>query len=162
MASHLPDPVSNPELFDGILGRRVGAFLIDMAIISVLVATISVIGGIAGFFTFGLAWMALLLVIPGVVILYYAVTLGSVRRATIGMGMMDLVLTPTGTTPLNGALAFIHAALFWLTIWISWPISLGIVLFTPRRQMIHDLIVGTLMVRRSPMVRHWQEQAVAA
>jgi uncharacterized RDD family membrane protein YckC len=29
-------------------------------------------------------------------------------------------------------------------------------LFTPRRQMIHDLIMGTLMVRRSPMMQHWR------
>ncbi len=161
MASHLPDPVTTPELFDGILGRRAAAFLIDMGIITILVSAVSLVCLIAGFFTFGLAWLALLVIVPGVILLYYALTLGSDRRATIGMSMMDLVLTPTRTAPLNGALAFIHAALFWLTVWISWPISLAIVLFTPRRQMIHDLIAGTLMVRRSPMVRHWRTQAMA-
>jgi hypothetical protein len=27
--------------------------------------------------------------------------------------------------------------------------------------MIHDLIMGTLMVRRSPMMRHWQRVNMA-
>jgi hypothetical protein len=26
---------------------------------------------------------------------------------------------------------------------------------TPRRQMVQDLVTGTLMLRRSPMTRHW-------
>jgi len=82
--------------------------------------------------------------------------LGSSRRATIGMQFMDIVLTPTRGQPLDGWMAILHAGLFWLTFWISWPVSLLFVLFTPRRQMIHDLVVGTLMVRRSPMTRHWQ------
>jgi uncharacterized RDD family membrane protein YckC len=47
---------------------------------------------------------------------------------------------------------------FWVTVWISLPISLLVALLTPRRQMIHDLIVGTLMVRRSPMERHWRSR----
>ena len=31
----------------------------------------------------------------------------------------------------------------------------AVALFTPRQQMVHDLVTGTLMLRRSPMVRHW-------
>jgi uncharacterized RDD family membrane protein YckC len=41
-------------------------------------------------------------------------------------------------------------------VWVAWPISLAFALFTPRRQMVQDLVTGTLMLRRSPMVRHWQ------
>ena len=29
--------------------------------------------------------------------------------------------------------------------------------FTPRREMVHDYLTSTLMVRRSPMVRHWRQ-----
>lgn len=154
--SYLPDPASAPELFDGVLTRRVIAYLIDLSIMGALVFAATIVGGILGFLTFGLAWAALVFVVPGVVVLYYAATLGSPRRATVGMQMMDIVLTPTRGQPLDGWMAILHAGLFWLTFWISWPISLLFVLFTPRRQMIHDLVVGTLMVRRSPMIRHWQ------
>jgi uncharacterized RDD family membrane protein YckC len=152
----LPDPSTAPELFEGLLTRRVAAWFIDVVVMSAMIVAFSIVGLIAGFLTFGLAWLALFVVIPATVVLYYGATLGSAKRATLGMQAMDLVLTPTRGQPLNGPMAFVHAAVFWITIWISWPISLLFALFTPRRQMIHDLIVGTLMVRRSPMERHWR------
>lgn len=152
----LPDPATAPELFDGVLSRRVFAFIIDLVILGAMVLAFSLVGLIAGFLTFGLAWAALVVVIPASIVVYYAATLGSPKRATIGMQMMDIVLTPTRGQPLDGWMAVIHAAIFWVTVWISWPLSLLIALFTRRRQMLHDLLVGGLMVRRSPMVRHWQ------
>jgi uncharacterized RDD family membrane protein YckC len=153
----LPDPASAPELFEGLLTRRVMAYCIDLLIMSAMIVAFSLVGLIAGFLTFGLAWLALIVVIPATIVLYYAATLGSAKRATLGMQAMDIVLTPTRGQPLDGPMAIIHAAVFWVTFWISWPISLLFALFTPRRQMIHDLVVGTLMVRRSPMVRHWRQ-----
>ena len=152
----LPDPQTAPELFEGVLTRRVSAFIIDLVVMGALILAFGFVGLIAGFLTFGLAWMALFLVVPATIALYYGATLGSPRRATMGMQMMDLVLTPTRGQPLDGWMALIHAGVFWLTAWISLPLSLLFALFTPRRQMIHDLVVGTLMVRRSPMVRHWR------
>ena len=155
---HLPDPSTAPELFDGLLTRRATAYIIDVILMSLLVLAISLAGAILGFFTFGLAWVSLVFAVPAAIILYYAATLGSPRRATVGMQMMDIVLTPTRGQPLDGWMAILHALVFWITIWISWPVTLLFALFTPRRQMIHDFIMGTLMVRRSPMMRHWQRQ----
>lgn len=159
MRPNLPDPASAPELFEGVLTRRVVAFFIDTAIMIVITTVVSIIGVIAGFFTLGLAWIALPVVISLVIVGYYAATLGSPSRATVGMAMMDLVLTPTRGAPLDGWKILIHPLVFWITVWLAWPISLIIALLTPRREMVHDLIAGTLMLRRSPMVRHWQGQA---
>jgi uncharacterized RDD family membrane protein YckC len=158
----LPDPTSSPELFEGLLTRRTFAFVIDLIAIGFLLLGFSLLGVIAGFFTFGLAWLGLLIVVPASVVFYYSVTLGSSARATLGMRAMDLVLTPARGQPLDGWMALFHAGLFWITAWISLPLSLLFVLFTPRRQMLHDLITGTLMVRRSPMVRHWRSQNLRA
>ncbi len=155
---YLPDPSTAPELFDGLLTRRATAYIIDVILMSFLVLGISLVGAILGLFTFGLAWVSLIFAVPAAIILYYAATLGSPRRATVGMQMMDIVLTPTRGQPLDGWMAILHALVFWITIWISWPVTLLFALFTPRRQMIHDFIMGTLMVRRSPMMRHWQRQ----
>ncbi len=152
----LPDPSTAPELFEGVLTRRVIAFFIDTLIMGAMIVAFALVGLIAGFLTFGLAWLALIFVIPATIVVYYGSTLGSSKRATLGMQAMDIVLTPTRGQPLDGWMAVIHAVLFWMTTWISWPISLLFALFTPRRQMVHDLIVGTLMVRRSPMERHWR------
>jgi uncharacterized RDD family membrane protein YckC len=156
--SALPDPSTAPELFEGVLTRRVFAFVIDLIVMGAMILSFALVGLVAGFVTFGLAWLALVFVVPATIVLYYGATLGSPRRATMGMQMMDIVLTPTRGQPLDGWMAFIHAGVFWITTWISWPISLLFALFTPRRQMIHDLVTGTLMVRRSPMVRHWRAQ----
>lgn len=154
----LPDPASAPALFEGVLTRRVIAFVIDTVVMTVLVALAAVILGIAGILTLGIAWLGYFILVPAVIVFYYATTLGSPSRATVGMRLNDIVLTPTRTKPLDGVRAFLHPLLFWLTIWAFWPL-LALALFTPRRQLLHDMIVGTLMVRRSPMERFWADEA---
>lgn len=156
----LPDPVTNPELFDGLLLRRAVAYVIDIALLGVMLVAISLVGLVLGLFTLGLGWLA----IPVAMVLgtfgYYAGTLGGPRRATVGMQAMDIVLTPARGRPLDGWAILIHPIVFWVTIWISWPFTVLFALFTPRQQLLHDLITGTLMVRRSPMERHWRNVRV--
>ena len=86
---------------------------------------------------------------------YYAATLSSPMRATIGMSIFDIVLVPARGYPLDGWKILIHPIVFWITVWVAWPISLFVALITPRQQMVQDLVTGTLMLRRSPMARHW-------
>lgn len=154
----LPDPESSPELFEDVLIRRVIAFVIDTLIMCALFAVAAVVLAIAGIVTLGIAWLGFFILGPVVIVFYYASTLGSPMRATIGMKMMDIVLTPTRTRPLDGVRAVLHPLVFWITIWVCWPL-LALAWFTPRRQLLHDLIVGTLMVRRSPMEQHWADEA---
>jgi uncharacterized RDD family membrane protein YckC len=160
--SHLPDPDTAPDLFDGVLQRRVIAYVIDFSFMVLIAILIAVTGLLAGFLTLGLGWLVIPIVMPLAIMGYYVVTLGSPRRATPGMAAMDLVLTPARGAPLDGWKILIHPLVFWATIWISWPISLAFALFTPRRQMVHDLIAGTLMLRRSPMERHWSRMRTGA
>ena len=161
MNDYLPDPETAPELFDGVLTRRALAFCIDFLILSVVVSVASVIGVIVGVFTLGLGFLAMPLILLFAVVLYYGATLGSYRRATIGMQMMDLVLTPTHGAPLDGWKAFAHPLIYWLTCWVLAPFIVLVAFFTPRRQLLHDLVLGTLMVRRSPMVAHWNRYEIA-
>ena len=156
MSDQLPDPSTAPELFEGVLPRRVFAWLIDCVVIGLVSAAALLFGAVLGVVTLGLGFLALPVIVPVAILGYYAVTLGSPMRATIGMQVTDIVLTPTRGRPLDGWQILIHPILFWVTIWVSWPLSLLFVLFTPRQQMLHDLIAGTLMSRRSPMERHWR------
>ena len=153
----LPTPDTAPELFDQLLTRRVAAFFIDLFILLIIVSGVIFLGFVAGVVSFGLAIPGLVFAIPLSVVFYYAATLGSEKRATYGMSAMDIVLTPVRGGPLDGWKAFAHPMVYWLTAWILPPFSMIVALFTPRRQMIHDYIMGTLMVRRSPMESHWQE-----
>ncbi len=151
----LPDPATAPELFDGVLMRRVFAYFIDLAILVVLGSIAAMACFVLGFLTFGVGWLLAPIAIVMAVFGYYSSTLGSPRRATIGMSLFDIVLTPTRGQPLDGWAILIHPIVFWITVWVAWPISLVFALFTPRQQMVQDLVTGTLMLRRSPMARHW-------
>lgn len=152
----LPDPDTAPELFEGVLTRRVLAYGVDLILIGAIAVFATIVAVLAGFLTFGIAWLGAPVIIALSIAGYYAVTLGSHARATVGMRLFDIVLTPARGAPLQGWQAFAHPLLFWLTWWFLTPFSILLALFTPRRQMLHDLVLGMLMVRRSPMVRHWQ------
>ena len=80
MSQTLPDPVTNPELFDSLLRRRVGAYIIDAAIIVGMAVGVSLVGVIAGFLTLGVGWLAIPFLVPFAVLAYYAATLGSPSR----------------------------------------------------------------------------------
>jgi uncharacterized RDD family membrane protein YckC len=154
MMTQLPNPQDNPELFEGILLRRMLAYIVDCVIICVFTVAVALVTVVVGVLTLGVALIALPFCFPIAVLLYYAATLGSERRSTIGMQFFDIVLTPTSGPPLDGWKVLIHPIVFWVTIWVFWPL-LFIGLFTQRRQLLHDMITGTLMLRRSPMERHW-------
>lgn len=151
MAIPLPDPETSPELFAGLLTRRVLAYLIDFTLIVCLTAVFALSGLVMGLLTLGLAWLGLPLVFPMALIVFYGLSLGGPWRATPGMSLMDITLMPATEWAMDGWKILLHPLLFWLTIWISWPVALALPFFTPRRQMIHDLLTGTLMVRRSPL-----------
>ena len=159
MSDHLPDPTATPELFDGLLGRRVLAWVVDTVIIFAISMAVLVAGLIVGVATLGLGLLTLPVVLPVAILAYYAATLGSPARATVGMRMFDLVLTPARGRPLDGWAILVHPLVFWLTIWVAW-VAILLPLFTPRRQMLHDLVTGTLMLRRSPMERFWRAGAM--
>jgi len=154
--AELPDPATAPDLFEGVLTRRVIAYFIDLAVIAAIVGGLAIVTLISGFLTMGITWVTAPVIFAFAIVIYYGATLGSPRRATIGMQTMDLVLTPTRGLPLDGWRAFFHPLVFWVTCWILPPFSYVVALFTPRRQMLHDLLLGTLMLRRSPMEQHWR------
>lgn len=155
--TELPNPTSNPELFEGILSRRVMAYIIDAIVIFAISGVIVLFSIVAGFLTFGLAWVIMPASVIFAILAYYSATLGSPARATMGMRFFDIILTPVSGTPLDGWKIILHPLIFWFTIWILFPLLLT-GLFTPRRQLIQDLITGTLMVRKSPMASHWARQ----
>ena len=85
---HAYDPATNPELFEGVVARRVVAFLIDFLILSIPVVFVSMFIFVVGIVTFGLGFLFYGLLWPAMVIwalAYYGLTLGSPASATIGM-----------------------------------------------------------------------------
>ena len=87
---HAFDPVTEPGLFQGVIGKRCIAFIVDAVIILVLTALAYVAVAVLGIVTLGLAWLLFGLVFPAVGLGYNAVTIGGPNSATIGHRVMGL------------------------------------------------------------------------
>ncbi|HVQ67437.1 MAG TPA: RDD family protein, partial [Bradyrhizobium sp.] len=90
---HAFDPDLQPELFRGVLTRRVFAFLIDLVVLSVPVILGYIFIAVFGVITLGLGWMLFWLAWPATIvwaIVYYGASIGGPHSATMGMRAMDL------------------------------------------------------------------------
>jgi uncharacterized RDD family membrane protein YckC len=146
---HAYDPAANPELFEGVLTRRFLAFIIDVVIIAVPVVLATIFIFIFGLVTFGLGWALFWLLSPGAVIwaiLYYGLTFGSPASATIGMRVMDIEMRTWYGAPAYFVLGAAHAIVFWITVSVFTPLILLVGLFNERRRLLHDMLVGTVVI----------------
>src|ERR1700704_6558388 len=62
---HAFDPDLHPELFRGVLTRRMFAFLIDLVVLSIPVILACIFIAVFGVVTLGLGWGLFWLVLPG-------------------------------------------------------------------------------------------------
>ena len=146
---HAYDPAINPELFDGVMSRRVVAFLIAFLILSIPVVFVSMFIFVIGIVTFGLGFLFYGLLWPAMVIwalAYYGLTLGSPASATIGMRAMDIEMRTWYGAPTYFVLGAVHAVVFWVTVSMVTPLVLLVCLFNERRRCLHDMLVGTVVI----------------
>jgi len=146
---HAYDPVANPELFEGVLARRIVAFIIDVIIIAIPVFAASAFIFVFGLITFGLGWLLFWLLSPISVIwalAYYGFTLGSPASATIGMRAMEIEIRTWYGAPAYFVLGAVHAVVFWVTVSVLTPFILLVVFFNPRRRLLHDFLVGAVLI----------------
>jgi len=149
---HTFDPWTQPDLFRGVLTRRVFAFLIDLLVLSVPVILAVLFIAIFGIVTLGLGWALFWLVSPASIIwaiVYYGASIGGPHSATIGMRMMDLELRTWYGAPGYFVLGAVHAVLFWATVSFLSPLVLLVGLFNGRRRLLHDIILGTVIINSS-------------
>lgn len=149
---HAFDPEFEPELFRGVLTRRVFAFLIDLVVLSVPVVFGYVFIAVFGLLTLGLGWMLFWLAWPASVlwaIVYYGASLGGPHSATLGMRVMDLELRTWYGAPGYFVLGAMHAVLFWVSISFLSPLVVLVGLFNGRRRLLHDFVLGTVVINTS-------------
>ena len=156
---HAFDPLLQPELFRGVLTRRVFAFLIDVVVLSIPVILAVLFIALFGVITLGLGWVLFWLVSPASVIwalIYYGASLGGPHSATLGMRVMDLELRTWYGAPGYFVLGAMHAVLFWISISFLTPLVLLVGLFNGRRRLLHDFVLGTVVINgsvRNPAVQ---------
>jgi uncharacterized RDD family membrane protein YckC len=149
---HAFDPDFEPELFRGVLTRRIFAFLIDLVVLSVPVIFGYVFIAVFGLLTLGLGWMLFWLAWPASVVwavVYYGASLGGSHSATLGMRVMDLELRTWYGASGYFVLGAMHAVLFWVSISFLSPLVLLVGLFNSRRRLLHDIVLGTVVINNS-------------
>jgi uncharacterized RDD family membrane protein YckC len=149
---HAFDPLLQPELFRGVLTRRVFAFLIDLLVLSVPVILGYIFIAVFGLVTLGLGWALFWLAWPATIvwaIVYYGASIGGPHSATVGMRMMDLELRTWYGAPGYFVLGAMHAVLFWISVSFLSPLVLLVGLFNSRRRLLHDVVLGTVVIDSS-------------
>ena len=149
---HAFDPYLQPDLFRGGLMRRVIAFIIDLFIISVPIVLAILFIAVFGLVTLGLGWALFWLVSPASIVwalVYYGASIGGPHSATIGMRVMDLELRTWYGAPGYFLLGAMHAVLFYVSISVLSPFVLLIGPFNARRRLLHDFVLGTVVINNS-------------
>lgn len=139
----------DPARLDGVLVRRIAAYLIDISLIGAIWAVGALMAFGATLLSFGLlaGVFALLALIP---LAYSTLTIG-LRGATFGQQLCDLEVRDQALQRPGVFQAFIHAVLFYATVPTTGGLALIAVFFLSRRRTLHDLLSGTQILRRSPL-----------
>jgi uncharacterized RDD family membrane protein YckC len=149
MKPHAYDPAQNPELFEGVLPRRLLAFAIDVAVIVAPVALAFVVIILFGLITFGLGWALLAMLYPGTVIwalACYGLTLGGPASATIGMRVLEIEMRTWYGAPCYFVLGAVHAVAFYVSMSVLTPLVLLVCFFNARHRLLHDIVLGTVVI----------------
>ncbi len=136
-----PDPLNRADLFEGIIVKRVLAYLIDVAILLgvtgflwlLVVLTLGLLGGIAAILT------------PLIPLAYHTLLVGGPDSATIGMRMLGIHVRRLD----GGAPDYAQAALLTLVFYASMALSgllLVVAFFNERGRCLHDYLSGTVTV----------------
>ena len=132
---------------ESVRTRRVLAFLVDYAIVGFLSLVFGIIIFFLGFLTFGLAWL-LYLVLPALVAIFYvASTMGGPAQATLGMQFFALKLIREDSGRVDPTLAILHSILFWVAHIVLTPVMLVLSLFSSKKRLIQDMLLGTIVLR---------------
>jgi uncharacterized RDD family membrane protein YckC len=149
---HAFDPLRDPELFDGVVPRRVIAFVIDLVVIGTPVVLAAIFIFLFGIVTLGVGWLLYWLLSPATIIwaiVYYGLTFGGPRSATIGMRMVDIEMRTWYGAPSYFVLGAVHGVLYWVSVSALTPLILLVCFFNHRRRLLHDIVLGTVVINNA-------------
>lgn len=141
-------PSEDWRAYQGVLSRRVFAFVVDYVMIALLWVPAAVVVFFLGILTLGLGFMLYPVLYAAIAMLYFGLTVGGSRQASPGMAMMGIGLARTDGKPIDFLTAIVHLVIFWIANALLTPLVLLIGLFTDRGRLLHDLLIGTVSVRR--------------
>jgi uncharacterized RDD family membrane protein YckC len=141
--------IADDARLDGVRTRRVYAFLIDALIVFLISIPVSIVIFLLGIFTLGLGFALYFIMFPTLAIAYVAYTMGSEDQATVGMKANDIYLSHLDGGKIDPMTAIVHSVLFWAGNAMLSPLVLLVTLLSDRKRTLHDLLLGTIVLRRS-------------
>ena len=134
------------RLTQGVLIRRIFAWLIDALLLGIILSVLWLILTLFGVITLGVGF-ALYAVLPFVPFAYHWLFLAGRSAATPGQQALGLIVCRNDDlgrpTP---AQTFVFTLIFYLTL-ATTGLLLLVALFTVRRRTLHDLASGLVVVR---------------
>ena len=144
--SRLPDPADLPEVYDDTPTKRALAWCLDLCVIGLGTALVTLV-------TIPLTLFLSLLAVPltwlAVGFAYRAGTIAG-GRATWGMRLMSIELRDRRGAPPDLGTALAHTALYYgaMALFPAQIVSALMMVGTPRKQGLGDLLLGTAVVNR--------------
>ncbi|NTF86720.1 RDD family protein [Agrobacterium rhizogenes] len=133
--------------YSGVLSRRIFAFIIDYVIVALLCIPAAVVLFFVSVLTLGLGFFlypVLFILVAG---LYFGWTLGGPHQASLGMRAVGIAMVRVDGRRIDFLTAIVHLALFWILNSVLTPLILLAGLFIERSRLIHDLLLGTVIVK---------------
>ena len=133
--------------YSGVLSRRIFAFIIDYVIVALLCIPAAIVLFFVSVLTLGLGFFlypALFIIVAG---LYFGWTLGGQQQASLGMRAVGIAMVRVDGRRMDFLTAIVHLTLFWILNSILTPLILLAGLFIERSRLIHDLLLGTVIVK---------------
>jgi uncharacterized RDD family membrane protein YckC len=150
--SYQPSLIGDDFLTEGVLIRRLFAWVIDVLLIGLLWVALTIALVLFGLLTLGLG-LPMLAILPFVPFCYHLLFLAGPPSATPGQSALGLIVRRNddlGHPTL--AQAVVSTLLFYASLAFS-GLPLLLALFTPRRRAPHDLISGLVVVRTRALTR---------
>ncbi|MBY4891705.1 RDD family protein [Rhodobacteraceae bacterium N5(2021)] len=140
--SPLPDPIYDAAYYEGVLPKRLFAWVIDAGLVFSAMLILSVL-------TVGIAFMLWIPVHFALAFFYRWSTLKA-KSATLGMRLMNIELRGPGGAPLTSAEAALHTGSFLVsaTFFFIQLVSIGMMIGRPYNRGLPDEIVGSVMINR--------------
>jgi uncharacterized RDD family membrane protein YckC len=135
------------KTFSGVRSRRMFAFLIDYALILALCIPMAILIFFIGIFSLGFGWMLYSVIFFLVAVPYIGLTLGGPSQATPGMRLNGISMMRLDGMPVDPMLAIAHGVLFWIGNTVFTPLILLVSLFSNRKRLVHDMLLGVVVVR---------------
>jgi uncharacterized RDD family membrane protein YckC len=143
------DPFGDPRLFEGVMSRRIFAYLIDLTILVGLFILYKLALALLTVVTFGILTPVLVLIGTIIPIAYHTLTIGGAASATPGMRMLGLQVSVWNGGKPGYLQALLHTAIFYVTTGLTGGLILLWALFSNRNRCLHDILCGTVIHRRS-------------